>query len=100
MKDLERYFTPLAIELMQEHNINLNVLGYRLAGGATLDEAFSFKNRGRKTIYPEWAFKKAMENGISRQTLYHRTKVQGLSIREAVTLPVGRKRPKASGSAE
>lgn len=88
MSELEKYFTPLAIEKMQMHGIDLKKLGSRLIVLDDIDEAFSFKVRGRKTIYPQWAYNKAKENGISRQTLYHRVQIQGLQLEEAVTKKV------------
>lgn len=88
MAGYEKYFTTLAIQCMKENEIDLKKLGSRLQNLNDLDEVFSFKNRGRKSVYPEWAFRKAKENGISRQLLHNRIRIQGLSIEEAVTREV------------
>lgn len=85
MENLEKYFTQLAIKCLEENQIDIKKLGSRLMTIDDLDEAFSFKTRGRKTIYPNWAYKKAKENGITRQTLYNRIHKQGMSIEEAVS---------------
>ncbi|MNC19164.1 hypothetical protein D3C75_670910 [compost metagenome] len=94
MKDAElaKYFTPLAMKCMRENSINLKKLGTRLAFLDELDDVFSFKTRGRKSIYPKWAYETAKKNGISRQLLYERVKKRGMTIEDAV----GPKRQRSS----
>lgn len=75
LTDIEKYFTPLAIKMMNENGITLSVLSNRIHHGMSLDESFSFKNRGRKTDYPKWVYDMAKKNGISRQTLHNRIKI-------------------------
>ncbi|OMG45421.1 hypothetical protein BK140_32440 [Paenibacillus macerans] len=90
MNGLEKYFTPLAIQKMEENQISIKMLASRLLSESDLDKVFEFKTRGRKSVYPAWAYKKAKENGISRQLLYERVKKQGLSIEDAVKRKVAR----------
>jgi hypothetical protein len=87
MKDAElaKYFTPLAMKCMRENSIDLKKLGGRLMTTDDLEKVFSFKTRGRDSIYPKWAYDTAKKNGISRQLLYNRVKQRGMTIEEAVS---------------
>jgi hypothetical protein len=83
---IEKYLTPFAIKEMQENKVSLKTIGMRLMQGCSIEEAFSFKIRG-KSKYPDWALAKAKKNGISRQLLHYRVEIQGMSTEEAVSKP-------------
>lgn len=95
LADLNQYFTEHAIRQMQENGLTLKQLGARLVQGVPLEEAFTFKTRGRKSDYTKELYDQAKANGISRQLLHHRVQIQGMSIEEAVSKSVGKQAKKA-----
>lgn len=88
--DLSKYFTRHAIKQMKKNGLTLKQLGGRLFQGSSLEDAFAFKTRGRKSPLSKDLYDKAKKNGISSQALHKRLKKQGMSIEEAATKPLGR----------
>ncbi len=89
--EISQFFTEYAIQKMQDNGVTLELLGTRLAQGVPLEEAFSFKTRGRRSIYKKELYDQAKANGITRQLLYHRVNIQGMTPEEAATTPVGKR---------
>lgn len=89
--DLSQFFTEHAIQQMQENGLTLKKLGARLVHGVELEEAFTFKTRGRKSSLPKSLYDKAKANGISRQLLHKRIHSMGMSPEVAVSMPVNKR---------